>query len=279
MTTLPEFPAADAECEIDGVKLAWREAGSGPPLVCLHAVGHDARDFSDLAARFASRRRVIALDWPGHGRSSTDPRPTSAARYADLAGRWLEVLALRHVVLLGNSIGGAAALRLALAAPTRIRGLVLCDPGGLDRVDLAARLATRAMARFFDAGARGARWFPRAFAAYYRLVLPAPSAAVRRAEIVADATRSAPILAAAWRSFGEPEADQRSLAPQVGCPVLVAWASRDRFIQLRRSRPAIACFRDARLVTFDGGHAPFLEAPDAFAGTLGRFLDEVEGTG
>ena len=60
--------------------------------------------------------------------------------------------------------------------------------------------------------------------------------------------------------------------PAIRCPVLVAWASRDQIIQLRRCRPAIRRFADARLETFPAGHAPHLETPDRFERVLERFL-------
>ena len=53
------------EVVIDGVRLAYADEGAGPPLLCLHAIGHGARDFAELRARFRGRCRVIALDWPG----------------------------------------------------------------------------------------------------------------------------------------------------------------------------------------------------------------------
>jgi 4,5:9,10-diseco-3-hydroxy-5,9,17-trioxoandrosta-1(10),2-diene-4-oate hydrolase len=149
---------------------------------------------------------------------------------------------------------------------------VLADSAGLDRVDATVRLATAAMARFFAAGARGARWYPRAFALYYRMLLTEPPALEQRARIVAAGVEMAPCLAAAWRSFGEPAADLRDLASGLGCPVLVAWAKRDRILQLRRSLPAIRQIPNARLATFAGGHAPFLECPDEFAAEIEPFL-------
>ena len=66
-----------------------------------------------------------------------------------------------------------------------------------------------------------------------------------------------------------------ALAPQVGCPVLVAWSTRDRFLQLRRNRPAIRSFPDARLETFAAGHAAHLETPDEFEAALEAFLDRL----
>ena len=266
--------AADAkEVVVDGVRLAYDDAGSGPVLLCLHAIGHGASDFADLRARLGGRCRVIALDWPGHGRSGEDAVPATARRYGALAAGFVDALALRDVVVLGNSIGGGAALLLAAARPQAVRALVLANSAGLDRVGAAARAVTRAMAAFFAAGARGARWFPRAFDLYYRLVLPAAPAREQRARIVAAARSSAPRLVEAWRSFGRPEADLRAIAAQLHCPVLVAWAERDRVIQLARNRPGIERIPGVRLELFPAGHAAFLECPETFARTLAAFLD------
>jgi 4,5:9,10-diseco-3-hydroxy-5,9,17-trioxoandrosta-1(10),2-diene-4-oate hydrolase len=260
------------ELEIDGVRLAYGDGGSGPPIVCLHAIGHGGGDFSRLRARFGGRHRVIALDWPGHGHSGNDHSPTSAARYTELLGGLVEALGLERAVLVGNSIGGAVALRYAAAEPSRVRGLVIENAGGLEAVGLPARLVTGAMARFFDAGARGARWFPAAYAAYYRLVLPCPAAGEQRRRIVAAGPQMAAVLRDAWRSFGQPDADLRGLIPRITCPVLFAWAKRDRFIQLRRNRAAIGAFPNARLETFAAGHAAHLETPDAFEACVEGFL-------
>jgi pimeloyl-ACP methyl ester carboxylesterase len=58
---------------IDGVELSLLRQGKGPTLICLHAVGHDAEDFSDFSARFADRYEVIALDWPPYAWPSGSP--------------------------------------------------------------------------------------------------------------------------------------------------------------------------------------------------------------
>lgn len=268
-----------SEITVDGARLAFSDEGDGAAaaLVCLHAIGHGGGDFDRLRARWRGRRRVLTLDWPSQGRSGSDHDPCSAARYETLLAGFLDAVGVERVVLVGNSIGGATALRYAAHFADRLAGLVLENPGGLDRNDdRAARLALAMMARFFGAGARGASWFPAAFALYYRTVLPRATAAAQRRKIVAAGRELAPLLLEAWRSFAAPDADTRALATQVRCPVLVAWATRDRFVQLRRARPTIAMFPDARLARFPAGHAPHLETPDAFEAELERFLATVD---
>ncbi len=267
------------ELTVDGVRLAYNDHGQGLTLVCLHAIGHGAGDFVGLRHRLRDRCRLIALDWPGQGNSGDDHVPANAGRYAELLAGFLDALGIGEAVLLGNSIGGAAALRFAAASPGRVRALVLANPGGLDRGGKGrlVRVTTGLMARFFGAGARGAWWYPRAFAAYYRQVLRGPAAAEQRARISAAATETAAILEQAWRSFGAPDADIRALAPRVTCPTLFAWATGDWANQLSRCRAAIGRFPQARLATFRGGHSAFLEDPDAFGAALDRFLSDVAG--
>lgn len=278
MTTQRSAVGAQApwqQVTVDGVRLAYDDEGSGPALVCLHAIAHGAGDFAGVRERLRSRCRVLALDWPGQGSSGDDAAPASAVRYAELLAGFVDAVGIEQAVLLGNSIGGAAAVRYAAAQPARVRGLVLANPGGLDRVDALTGPVTRLMARFFTAGAKGARWYPRAFAAYYRFVLSAPVAAAQRTRIIASSVEVAPVLAQAWRSFGTGDNDVRNLGPRIACPVLFTWATGDRINQLRRCRPAIAQFPSARLETFRGGHAAFLEDPEAFIAAMERFLDTL----
>lgn len=268
------------EVTVDGVRLAFSDEGSdpAPALVCLHAIGHGGGDFSRVRARWRGRRRVIVVDWPGQGHSGPDHVPTTVARYERLLAGLLDELEVERAVLLGNSIGGATAFFHAARAPERVAALVLENPGGLDRNDDAiARVALGAMTRFFAAGVRGARWFPVAFALYYRMVLPRAAAAPQRQRIIAAGHELAPLLLDAWRGFAAPEADMRALAGRIRCPVLFAWATRDRFVQLRRARPTIAAIPNALVVTYRAGHAPHLEEPEAFEAELERFLAALSG--
>lgn len=255
--------ASELQVHVDGVDLAVSRAGAGLPVVCLTAIGHDAHDFDALVQRLGDRFEFIRLEWPGHGGSGPDAAPASAARYADLLSGAIAALGIERPVLIGNSIGGAAALIHASRAP--VRGLVMCNSGGLVKVGADVRALCGAFSAFFAAGARGAWWYPALFARYYRLVLPAKAAKVQRTRIIARCREVAGVLSQAWASFGRPEADLGDLAAGLRVPVWVAWARGDRVIPLSRCRATLARIPSANLTLFDGGHSAFLEDPDAFA--------------
>jgi pimeloyl-ACP methyl ester carboxylesterase len=263
-------PEGSPVIEVDGVRLAVARLGRGPTVVCLHATGHGGRDFEAFAEAMSDRFEVIRIDWPGQGRSDPDHTPASAARYADLLGPALAQLGVTRPILLGNSIGGAAAI--IHAARAEVAALVLCDPGGLVAVDATVRRFCRAFTALFRAGARRAWWYRAAFALYYRQVLPSPAAAAQRRRMVAAAYEIAPILVQSWTSFGQPNADIRDLAAGLDIPVWFAWAKGDKVIPLARCRPAIDAMKAATVSTFAGGHAAFLEQPGEFAEGFARFV-------
>ncbi|CAM3987287.1 alpha/beta fold hydrolase [Smaragdicoccus niigatensis] len=119
----------------DGKTVFYAEAGSGPVVVLLHGGGPGAsgvsnysRNIDALAANF----RVIVPDLLGYGKSSKvvdrgDPFGGLAAGVRGL----LDALGIENAHLVGNSYGGAAALRFALESPERVGRLVLMGPGGI----------------------------------------------------------------------------------------------------------------------------------------------------
>ena len=274
--------AADyQEVICDGVSLAVSRAGKGRPVVCLHAIAHGGGDYHTFADALQEDYEIILLDWPGHGRSGPDREPPSAGRYADLLEMLLEKLNIPNPILVGNSIGGAAAILYASRRPTR--GLVLCDSAGLLPVNAVVRTTVSLFVRFFRAGERNARWFPHAYRFYYRrLVLPSAAAAAQREQIIRAGTEYAPLLRQAWESFARPAADIRALVATLDIPIWVAWCRGDQVIPLWMCRPAIRRMRHAQLTLFSGGHAAFLEQPQAFIEGFRKFagtLENVSGIG
>lgn len=261
-----------------GVQLSISDnGGPGLPLLCLHAAGHGSADYGPLRDRVADRVRIVTVDWPSHGLSADDPVAANANRYAELTVAAADTLGIERFALLGCSVGGAAALKVAAAHPSRVTALVLSDAGGLAAPNVAIRSFCRSMAWAYRAGARGAWWFRYFFAAKYRLLLRGQARPQRR-HIVAAGYEHAAVLATLWRSFAEPDNDARPAIDRVRCPVWLAWAKHDPFNNHHLIAAALRRF-DAKLTLFPGGHAPFLEAPDAFATDLRSFLTDTDALG
>ncbi|MFF5126047.1 alpha/beta fold hydrolase [Streptomyces syringium] len=110
------------------VRLAYRVSGplDAPPLVLLHALGENAADWDAVAPAFARHRRVLALDLRGHGRSDWPGDYSLELMQVDVI-RFLDVLGLGQVDLIGHSMGGIVAYLLAENHPQRVRRLVLED--------------------------------------------------------------------------------------------------------------------------------------------------------
>ena len=134
-TELKRFAlGASSDCRrvtVDGVSIAYDDRGKGFPVVGLHAITHGSRDFEHVADRLASKWRLITPDWPGQGRSGVDTHPARLARYTELLAGFMDALNIERAVLIGNSIGGSAAMAYAAQFPSRVAALVLADPGGL----------------------------------------------------------------------------------------------------------------------------------------------------
>lgn len=136
MTTHIALPSMqESLLDIAGKKIFVAAAGEGPPVLLLHGGGPGASGVSNYSrniAELAKEYRVIVPDLPGYGRSSkgvdlADP----FGHLADAIRSLLDRLGLDKAHLVGNSYGGACALRLALDTPDRVDRMVLMGPGGI----------------------------------------------------------------------------------------------------------------------------------------------------
>ena len=120
---------------VAGKPIFFAEAGSGPAVVLLHGGGPGASGVSNYSRNIdalAQNFRVIVPDMPGYGRSAKHVDHADPFGYlADMIRGLLDELGVSTAHLVGNSYGGAAALRLALDTPARVGKLVLMGPGGI----------------------------------------------------------------------------------------------------------------------------------------------------
>jgi 3-oxoadipate enol-lactonase len=132
---------------LPGARLAYQESGHGPAVVLVHGFGLDLRMWDPQAGQLAQRFRVVRYDCRGFGASGPLDPAVPYTHAGDLVAL-LDHLAIDDAVLVGLSFGGRVVLQTALAAPARVRGLVLLDavldgvpwdPGSEDALGEVAR--------------------------------------------------------------------------------------------------------------------------------------------
>src|SRR5690606_34666834 len=121
--------------DVDGGRIAWREAGRGPAVVLLHGLGGSRTAWEPQLAGLSDRWRVIAWDMPGYGASPALDGPLDFGRLADAVVVLMEEAGVPAAHVVGLSMGGMVAQHLALRHPGRVRSLALLDTSprfGLD---------------------------------------------------------------------------------------------------------------------------------------------------
>ncbi|PIB23963.1 hydrolase [Amylibacter kogurei] len=114
----------------DGLKIAYREHGSGVPILCLSGLTRNSTDF-DYMTPHINNARLIAMDYRGREQSDFDPNfeNYSIEREGKDALELLDHLGLYDVGIIGTSRGGLIGMGLAAAVPARLRGLLMNDIG------------------------------------------------------------------------------------------------------------------------------------------------------
>jgi pimeloyl-ACP methyl ester carboxylesterase len=254
-------------------RVAYRELGSGPTVLLLHAILHDRHDFDPIVDTQARRYRTIAVDWPAHGDSdpvdaSVEP---SAPLFADVLEDVVDGLGLSRTVLIGNSVGGFAAARLAINRPDCVAGLVLVNAGGFVPWNPLLRTSCRVLgtpAVFRRAAPLFVRGYMKAKTDSDREISERAIATAKTAEGTRTGT-------AVWRSFATTEHDLRSRAAELTAPTLIVWGKKDIAIPLSAGRATHGAIRGSRLEILDTGHVVFSSDPDGFLAVAEPFLQSV----
>ena len=264
----------------DGLQLHAELGGTGPPVVLLHGFTGSTKTWGPLVESLGERYTTVAIDLPGHGRSSA-PRDSGRyglGRFADDLALVLDTLRLGRVALLGYSLGGRAALHFAVHYPARPAALVLesASPGLADAADRATRAAADAeladtierdgIAAFVDRWEQLPLWASQS-------ALTAEARAALRAQRMANDPRG---LANSLRGAGAASAPD--LLPRlrgIACPtLLVAGALDAKYVAAAKRMEAAMALARVEIVE-RAGHAVHLERPGEFAKLASAFLRNV----
>jgi len=268
---------------VNGVELAFEEHGGGErPLVLVHGFTGFRQDFAPVVdALLPSAGRIVALDLRGHG-ASTHTGDAASYTFDALASDIAAALAALRIArcdLLGHSMGGMLAQRIALAHPERIASLILLSTSAEplawineDHIKLAAyvgreqgmaKLAEVLRARAADDPTRGEadrrlerEWGAQRFWAW------------RDARIVATDPEAYQALALAMKRAP----DIRAQLTAIRCPALVMVGALDAEFMGPSPRLAAAIPGARHAVIPNAGHQPQLEAPEAFLAAVREHL-------
>lgn len=255
----------------DGL-LAYRELGSGRPVVLLHGGFVDGRMWDDQLPYFAQDHRVIVPDARGHGASAN---ATRAFRHTDDLAALLRHLDTGPAVLVGVSMGAATAVDTALEHPGLVRALVVSGAGTSEPEfhHPWARDVQAAQARALAAGdVEG--WvdaFLMFVAGPHRTVDAVDPQVVRRVRDMAGRTLAKHTAAEPdWRV---PVADTWARAAKITVPVLAVHGGLDVDDHIGMGERLVRSVAHGRATTIDGtGHYPNMERPDLFNRTVGAAL-------
>jgi pimeloyl-ACP methyl ester carboxylesterase len=258
--------------EVAGQLVAYRAAGSGPPLVLLHGRLADSRAWSREIDAFSDEFRVVAWDAPGCGQSTDPPPDITLAGYADIAAGLIEALGLGPAHLLGHSFGGGLALAVYERHAPLVRSMVLVSA----YAGWAGSLSAEEVEQRGQRTERNARRPPEEWVAGFLATLfdeSTPRHLVEGTRSTMVDTRPQGMLP---RLHAFAEADLTSVLDGVRVPTLLLYGDKDQ----RSPRPVAEALKSSlpasRLVVIDeAGHDVHVEAPEAFDNEVRSFLRQV----
>ncbi len=244
--------------------IAYREAGRGPALMLMHGIGGSSKTWEEQYRAFSGSHRVIGWDAPGFGGSDPAPEQT-ADRWADEAAGLLDRLGIETACLLGHSMGGIIAPRVASRHPGRIDKLILSGT----RAGFVGALGFEERQREFDTLTPEERGRTRA------ATMAAPGAPAdvlaRLASIAGEVTREAFAGGVAVLNG----TDNRDILRALDLPALVLCGKQDGIAPPERGEEIATLLGDVRITHFEGaGHAAYAEKPGEYNARLAEFLAE-----
>ena len=252
---------------VPGAALHYVECGAGRPVVLLHGFTDSWHSFRLVLPGLADHARCLAPDQRGHGRSAGPADDYSAVAYAADAAAFVEALGLGPVALVGHSMGGLVARKVALARPDLVEKLVLvAAPLRMDNPGV----------RELEAGIAGfAGAVPRAFAEEFQAGCVCDRSALPDGFFAACVDASAGVAPRVWRETlaGLLADDHAARLGEIRCPTLVIGGREDAFFGPAEQEELARALPRGRLLLYDGaGHSPHWEMPDRFVADVAEFL-------
>lgn len=280
------LPATEAEerfVTLDGRRIRYLYAGSGPPLLLIHGLMGYSFSWRFNIAAFAQKHTVYAIDLLGAGYSD---RPVtldcSLRATAGRLCRFLDEVNVSSFDLLGTSHGGALAMVLAAVAGKRVLTLILSDP--VNPWSSHGRLITKILGSAAGAALtlRMGPHLSRTHNFFLRRLYGDPSRISPGTLEGYSAAIAVPgtfeYLAHVMRCWHSDLKTLHDIFPTIRhIPTLLIWGDRDAAVFPESAQELRKQFDHCQLVIFEGaGHLPYEEVPDQFNRAVLQFLDSAK---
>ncbi|WP_017299876.1 alpha/beta fold hydrolase [Nodosilinea nodulosa] len=261
------------EAAIPTAYVAASDVASEPPLLLIHGFDSSLLEFRRLLPLLAPRTWAVDLLGFGFSDRALYPDLSPGAIKLHLHSFWQQMIA-RPMVLVGASMGGAAAIDFALTYPEAVAGLVLLDAAGFAAGPAMGNLMVPPLDSWATAFLRNPR-VRRSISrqAYFDKTLVTPDA-----ELCAALHLQCPGWKEALIAFTK-SGGYNFLGPkiaQIACPTLVVWGEQDKILGTKDARRFEGAIAGSQLVWIPQcGHVPHLEKPQDTAAAMLAFVDRL----
>lgn len=255
--------------EHDGQALYYERQGAGKPLLLLHGWGGKIESWLPVTRDFPRTREVIALDFPGFGRSPEPELPWSVTEYMELTAAFVRQLGIEGADILAHSFGARVAILLSATYPELAGRLVLTGAAGLIPVRTKKKRARSTLYKALKGAVESAP---------LRVLLGEEKVKEFREALIqrfgsSDYRALTPTMRPTFNRVISQ--DLRPYLPMIHSPALLIWGAKDAETPLWMGKVMEKEIPDAGLVVFeDAGHFAYLERYADFRTIVMKFLEE-----
>ncbi len=247
---------------IDGLNIEYTESGKGTPVLLLHGWGSSFEVYKSIIANLENRCRVVAVNFPGCGKSDTMKQPWNLDDYCNFVLKFMEALKLENPIMFGHSHGGRVTLKMTAEGMVNPPKIVLLDAAGL--------IPKKSLKQKFKA---------KSFKTI-KTVLTLPVIKNHSANLLdkarkhygsADYNAAPEVLRKTLVSLVN--TDLRNILHKISCPTLLIWGENDTATPLCDAKIIESLIPDCGLCVIEGaGHYSFCEQPFKTNAILNSFI-------
>lgn len=268
--------AASKFIDVDGLKVHYRDQGSGMPLICLHGIYASLHTWEGWVKELSGKYRLITIDLPPYGLTGPANFEYTRENYVKFLNKFVDALGLDEFYLAGNSLGGYFSWSYAAQYPNRVKKLILIDAAGYKQaVPFPVWILTTPVIGYFT------RWIMPKFmvALNVRDVYGNPDIIEKGTIDRYFELMMHPGNRVGCRSlFYEVErvaATNPTDVTQVKTPTLIMWGRKDRWIPIESAQKFGKEIKNSRIIVYeDAGHVPMEEIPARTAMDADIFLSQ-----